>query len=49
MLPQKLLKGSESRKGGKVIHTVKYADDTVLLVKEETMLQHMTDGNETLR
>jgi hypothetical protein len=31
------------RIGGKVIRTVKYADDLVLLVKEETVLQGMID------
>jgi hypothetical protein len=29
--------------GGQVIHTVKYADDLVLLAKEETVLQGMID------
>ena len=29
--------------GGKVIHTVKYADDLVLLAKEEKVLQDMID------
>jgi hypothetical protein len=29
--------------GGKIIHTVKYADDLVLLAKEEKVLQDMTD------
>jgi hypothetical protein len=29
--------------GGKVIHIVKYADDLVLLAKEETVLQGMID------
>jgi hypothetical protein len=28
---------------------VKYADDTVLLAKEETVLQHIIDKTETLR
>ena len=28
---------------GQIIHTVKYADDLVLLVKEEQVLQDMTD------
>jgi hypothetical protein len=29
--------------GGKIIHTVKYADDFVLLAKEEKVLQDMLD------
>jgi hypothetical protein len=29
--------------GGQIIHTVKYADDLVLLVKEEKVQQGMTD------
>ena len=29
--------------GGKIIHTVKYADDIVLLAKEEKVLQDMID------
>jgi hypothetical protein len=29
--------------GGQIIHTVKYADDLVLLAKEEKMLQDMID------
>jgi len=29
--------------GGQIIQTVKYADDLVLMVKEETVLQGMTD------
>jgi hypothetical protein len=29
--------------GGQVIRTVKYANDLVLLAKEETVLQHMFD------
>jgi hypothetical protein len=29
--------------GGKIIHTIKYADDLVLLVKEEKVQQGMTD------
>ena len=28
--------------GGQIIHTVKYADDLVLMAKEETVLQGMT-------
>ena len=30
--------------GGKIIHTVKYADDLVLLAKEENVLQKMNDN-----
>jgi hypothetical protein len=38
------LKGSGAFKiGGQISHTVKYADDLVLLAKEETMLQDMID------
>jgi hypothetical protein len=29
--------------GGKIIHAVKYADDLVLLAKEEKVLQDMID------
>ena len=29
--------------GGKIINTLKYADDPVLLAKEEKVLQDMTD------
>jgi hypothetical protein len=29
--------------GGQIIHTVKYADDFVVLAKEEKVLQDMTD------
>jgi len=29
--------------GGQIIHTVKYADDLLLLAKEEKVLQDMTD------
>jgi len=29
--------------GGKIIQTVKYADDLVLMAKEETVLQGITD------
>jgi hypothetical protein len=29
--------------GGQIIHTVKYADDLLLLVKEENVLQDMID------
>jgi hypothetical protein len=39
------LKGLESSKvGGQVISTVKYADDLVLLAKEETVQQGMIDS-----
>ena len=31
------------QKGGQIIHTVKYADDLVLLAKEENVLQKMID------
>jgi hypothetical protein len=30
--------------GGQIIHTVKYADDPVLLAKEEKVLQDMIDN-----
>jgi hypothetical protein len=30
--------------GGQIIHTVKYADDLVLLAKEEKVLQDMIDN-----
>ena len=30
--------------GGKIIQTVKYADDLVLMAKEETVLQGMIDN-----
>jgi hypothetical protein len=43
-LTKEALEGSEDFKiGGQVIHTVKYADDLVLLAKEEMMLQGMFD------
>ena len=29
--------------GGQIIHNVKYADDLVLMAKEENVLQKMTD------
>jgi hypothetical protein len=29
--------------GGQIIHTIKYADDFMLVAKEEKMLQHMID------
>ena len=31
------------KNGGKIIQTVKYADDLVLMAKEETVLQGMID------
>jgi predicted nuclease of restriction endonuclease-like (RecB) superfamily len=31
------------KRGGKIIHNVKYADDLVLLAKEEKVLQKMID------
>jgi hypothetical protein len=38
------LEGLEDFKiGGQIIHTVKYADDIVLLAKEEKVLQAMID------
>jgi hypothetical protein len=38
------LEGFEDFKiGGQIIHTVKYADDLVLLAKEEKLLQDMMD------
>jgi len=43
-LTKKALEGSEDFKiGGQIIHTVKYADDLVLLAKEEKVLQDMID------
>jgi len=33
----------EIKIGGQIIHTVKYADDLVLLAKEEKQLQDMID------
>ena len=33
----------DSKMGRKIIHTVKYADDLVLLATEEKVLQDMTD------
>jgi hypothetical protein len=42
-LPAKLLEESGDFKTGQVIRTVKYADDVVLLAKEETVLQGMID------
>jgi len=37
----------DSKIGGQIIHTVKYADELVLLAKEGNMLQDMTDGKKT--
>ena len=43
-LTKEALKGfGDFKIGGQVIHTVKYADDLVLLAKEEKVLQDMTD------
>ena len=43
-LTKKALEGfGDFRIGGKFIHTVKYADDLVLLAKEEKVLQDMID------
>ena len=43
-LPKKALEVCEDFKiGGQIIHTVKYADDLVLLAKEEKVLQDMID------
>ena len=43
-LPRKLWKGMETSKiGGQIIQTVKYADDLVLLAKEQNVLQYMND------
>jgi hypothetical protein len=43
-LTNEALEGSGDFKiGGQIIHTVKYADDLVLLAKEEKVLQKMTD------
>jgi len=33
----------ETKIGGEIIHTVKFADELVLLVKEEKVLQNMTN------
>jgi hypothetical protein len=38
-----IYKGGDFKIGGKIIHTVKYADDLVLLAKEEKVLQDMID------
>jgi len=35
------------KKGGQIIHTGKYADDLVLLAKEEKVLQDMIDKRMT--
>jgi hypothetical protein len=44
-LTKKALEGFRDFKmGWKVVRTVQYADDLVLLGKEETMLQNMTDS-----
>jgi hypothetical protein len=37
------VRSGDCKIGGQVIHTVKYADDLVLLAKEEKMLQDMID------
>jgi len=43
-LTKKALEGlGDFKIGGKIIHTVKYADDLVLLAKEEKVLQDMID------
>jgi hypothetical protein len=42
-LTKEALVGFGDFKIGQVIFTLKYADDLVLLVKEETVLQGMTD------
>jgi hypothetical protein len=43
-LTKEALKGlGDFKIGGKIIHTLKYADDLVLLAKEEKMLQDMID------
>jgi len=46
VLPRKLCMGyglGDFKVGGQIIQTVKYADDLVLMAKEETVLQGMTD------
>jgi len=50
-LTEEVLEGFGGFKiGGQIIHTVKYADDLVLLAKEEKVLQDMIDKlNETGR
>jgi hypothetical protein len=41
---QKAVEGfGDFKIGGQIIHTMKYADELVLLAKEETMLQDMID------
>ena len=43
-LPRKLWEGlGDFKIGGQIIHTVKYADDLVLLAKEEKVPQDMVD------
>ena len=43
-LKKEALEGFEDLKiGGTIIHTVKHADDLVLLAKEEKVLQYMID------
>ena len=43
-LTKEALEGlGDSKIGGQIIHTVKYADDLVLLAKEGTVLQDMID------
>ena len=43
-LTKEALEGlGDSKIGGQIIHTVKYADDLVLLAKEEKVLQDMID------
>jgi hypothetical protein len=39
VLPRKFWKDGDLKIGGKIINTVKYADDLVLLAREETVLQ----------
>jgi hypothetical protein len=42
---QEILEGlSDFKVGGQIIRTVRYADDLVLLSKEETTLQSMIDN-----
>jgi len=43
-LTKEALEGlGDFKKGGQIIHTVKYADDLVLLAKEEKVLQDMIE------
>jgi hypothetical protein len=43
-LTKEVLEGfGDFKIGGQIIHTVKYADNLVLLAKEETVLQDMID------